>query len=55
MEFADAFNMVNFLENDLQSMTGSSFSLPMMTDSISLFDILTKALCTTGKRLKISL
>lgn len=40
---------------DLQMMIGLLIPLRMITDSLSLFDVLTKASTTTEKRLKIDL
>lgn len=53
--FADAFSMAHVIKFGLQLITGSFMRLTTLTDSPSLFDILTKSFATTEKRLKMYL
>ena len=55
MAFADAFDMSLVIKHDLQNITGKFVPLSMFTDSLSLFDVLTRAKTTTEKRLMIDL
>ena len=55
MALADAFDMAYTLRHDLEHMIQQSIPIVMMTDSLSLFKIITKATTTTEKRLMIDL
>ena len=48
--FADAFNMAFTIRQDLSKMISRNVQLTMLTDSKSLFDIITKGSQTTEKR-----
>lgn len=49
MAFADAFDIADIRNYDLQVMTNLRISIPMMTSCQSLFDILTNALLPSYK------
>lgn len=51
MPFSDAFDMASSTKHDLESITKINVPLTMMTDSLSLFDALTKATSMTEKNL----
>ena len=53
MAFADAFYMAYAMTNDLHNMTSLDIQTVMLTDSLSLFDVITKAKITSEKRLII--
>ena len=53
MTFADAFDMAYAMKNDLHNMTSLDIPIVMLTDSLSLFDVITKAKITSEKRLMI--
>ena len=53
--FSDAFDMFYAINHDLQSLLKQEVPLVMITDSLSLFDIITKCTQTAGKRLLIDL
>ena len=55
MAFADEFDMKYTIKYDIQSILNKVILLRMLTDSLSLFDVLTKATVTTEKRLMIDL
>lgn len=55
MAFADTFDMFFTLRHDLEKITSCKLPKRMMTDSKSLFDVLTKTTMTTKKRLIIDL
>ncbi len=55
MAFADAFDMALVIKHDLQNIMGKVVPLSMFTDSLSLFDVLTRAKVTTERRLMIDL
>lgn len=55
MAFADGFDMAYSLKHDLQLILKKEMPLVMLTDSLSLFDIVTKASSTKEKRLAIDL
>jgi hypothetical protein len=47
--------MLHSICHDLQKITGKSLEIVILTDSLSLFDVSTKATATTEKRLMIDL
>lgn len=51
MSIADAFYMAYKIRYDLQAMCNKQIPLPMYSNSMSLFDVLTKAIMTTENRL----
>lgn len=55
MAFADAFDMAYTIKYDLQHIIQNRVRLHMLTDSLSLFDVLTRNHVTTEKRLMIDL
>lgn len=55
MAFADAFDIAFIIKCELQTMSGKKTELSMITDSLSLFNVSTKATMTTGKQLMIGL
>ena len=55
MAFADAFDMAFTIKYDMQMIMKQYIPLNMYTDSLSLFDVLTKSTTTTEKRLMIDL
>ena len=55
MNLADAFDMAFTLRHDLEHMIQQSIPIIMITDSLLLFNIITKATTTTEKRLMIDL
>ena len=55
MALADAFDMAYTIKFDLQAICHQQTPLTMYTDSLSLFDVLTKASMTTEKRLMIDI
>lgn len=55
MAFADAFDMSFAITHDIQTMLGKVILLQLFTDSLSSFDVLTRAKTTTEKRLMIDL
>lgn len=55
MALADAFDMAYIIKYDRQNIMNKQITLTMYTDSLSLFDVLTKATMTTEKRLMIDL
>jgi hypothetical protein len=55
MAFADGFDAAYSLKHDLQTVLKRSIDIPMFTDSISLFDVITKSSTTAEKRLMIDL
>lgn len=55
MAFADAFDMAYVIKYDLQLMLGKVIPISMMTDSLSLFDVITKSTITTERRLMIDI
>ena len=55
MALADGFDIGFMIKYDLQLLTGNVIPLIIMTDSLSLFDFITKATVTTEKRLMIDL
>ena len=54
MAFADAFDMAYAMKNDIHNMTSLDIPIVMLTDSLSLFDVITKAKITSEKRLRIN-
>lgn len=55
MALADAFDMAVLIKHDLQAVLKSSIPITMIIDSLSLFEVITKASSTTGKRSMIDL
>lgn len=55
MAFADVFDMEFSLKQDIGKILGQQIPISMITDSLSLFGVLTKAACTTGKRIMIDM
>ena len=55
MALADGFDVGFMTKYDLQILTGKTIPVHIMTDSLSLFDVITKATATTEKRLMIDL
>ena len=53
MASADAFDMAFAMKNNLRRMTSLDIPIMMLTDSLSLFDVITKAKITSEKRLII--
>ena len=53
MAFADSFDMAFNLRHDIQRMMNIKIPIMMFTDSLSLFDVITKASTTVEKRLMI--
>ena len=55
MAFADAFDMAFVIKIDLERMLGNSIPISMVTDSLSLFDVVTRASVFAEKRLLIDI
>lgn len=55
MAFADAFDMAFVLKHDIEAMIKKTLPIVMITDSLSLFDVITRASSTTEKRLMIDI
>ena len=55
MAFADGFDFSFSLKHDLQKILNQDVPLIMLTDSLSLFDVITKASTTREKRLLIDI
>jgi hypothetical protein len=55
MALADGFDVAFSICHDLQIITGKSIPIVILTDSLSLFDVLTKATAASEKRLMIDL
>lgn len=55
MAFADAFNMTHSMQHEVQRLTRMNIPITMMSNMLSLFEVLTKETCTTKKRLMIGL
>ena len=55
MALADGFDMAYMIKHDIQRMTKTKIPLYILTDSLSLFDVITKLSSTTEKRLLIDL
>jgi hypothetical protein len=53
MAFADGFDAAYSLKHDLQTVQKRSVDILMYTDSLSLFDVITKSSTTAEKRLMI--
>lgn len=53
MTFADDFNMACSLKHDLDKLLCNHIPRSMINDSQSLFDVLSKATCTTKRRITI--
>ena len=49
MAFADAFDMSYVVKRDMQRLIGRNISLTMVTDSLSLFDVITRASVSAEK------
>jgi hypothetical protein len=55
MALADAFDKAFAIRHDMQDITRRSIPIVILTDSLSLFDVLTKSSTTSEKRLMIDL
>jgi hypothetical protein len=55
LAFADAFDYAFTLRHDLEHMLGRSIPLSMLTDSKSLFDVISKSSTTLERRLMIDI
>lgn len=55
MALADAFDISFTLKHDFVRMDCFNITLKMTTDSLSLFDVLTRSSCTTRNRLVIDI
>ena len=55
MAFADAFDMYYVVKRELERLFGRNIPLTMVTDSLALFDVITRASITAEKRLMIDL
>lgn len=55
MALADAFDMAYALKHDIQRMIKQNVPIRILTDNLSLFDVITKATTTAEKRLMIDL
>ena len=55
MAFADAFDMKFAIKNDMELMITQPLPIVMLTDSLSLFEVITKSTITTEKRLMIEI
>ena len=55
MAFADSVDMAFMIRHDIQKMMSIKIPILMFTDSLSLFDVITKASTTIEKRLMIDL
>lgn len=53
MALADGFDAAYALRHDIERMTGKRIPLSVFTDSLSLFDVITKATLTAERRLMI--
>ena len=53
MDFADAFDIAFAMKDDLRNMTSLEIPIVMRTDSLSLFDFITKAKITSEKPVMI--
>lgn len=53
MALADGFDIAYSLKHDLQKLMGKRVPITLFTDSLSLFDTITKATTTLEKRLMI--
>lgn len=55
MALADAFDTACVVQKDLQDIYKVSIPIFMLTDSLSLFDVITRAFSMTERRLMIDL
>ena len=55
MDFADAFDMTFAIKMDMELMTNQTILISMLTNSLSLFDVITESKITTEKRLMIDI
>lgn len=55
MNFAEAFDMAYTIKHDFQAMIRKVIRLTILTDTLYLFDVLTKETVTTEKRAVIDL
>ena len=53
MALADGFDVAYSMRHDIERMTGKKIPLSVFTDSLSLFDVITKATLTAERRLMI--
>lgn len=53
MALADGFDAAYAIRHDVEKMTGKRIPLSVYTDSLSLFDVITKATLTAERRLMI--
>ena len=55
MAFADAFDMTFAITKDMKLMINHPLPIVMLTDSLFLFDLITKTTVTTEKRFMIDI
>jgi hypothetical protein len=55
MALADAFDMAYALKHNIETIIKQNVPIVILTDSLSLFDVITKATTTADKRLMIDL
>jgi hypothetical protein len=55
MDFADALYMTTIVWHDLQNILHRDVPITILTDSLSLFDVIVKATITAERRLLIDL
>jgi hypothetical protein len=55
MAFADAFDMTMIIRHDLRNLVHRNVPISILTDSLSLFDVISKSTITAKRRLLIDL
>jgi hypothetical protein len=55
MAFVEAFDMGSIIRHDLTPVLGQRLPITILTDSLSLFDVISKASTTAERRLMIAL
>jgi hypothetical protein len=55
MAFADAFDMAMIIRHDLRNLLHRNVPITILTDSLSLFDVISKSTITAERRLLIDL